>query len=200
MKPLTQTQPREADSKAIPPNRMPQKPVKSKQISWLLILILLVIMIMLLIKFPTHRQPTLAGLQDFLLQMITIFPAILILMGLFSAWTSPELVLQYLGKESGIKGVALALLLGALPTGPLYVAFPLTAMLRQKGASPANLVIFLSAWACIKIPQEMVEWQFLGLRFMLTRLALTLVLVVIMGLIVGKVLAFSENKPLVNDH
>ncbi len=194
MKPLTQTQPAKPNSRNLSSNRMQNKPAKAKQRSWILILILLLVMIILLIKFPTHRQPTFAALQDFLLQMITIFPAILILMGLFSAWTSPELVLRYLGKESGFKGVALALFLGALPTGPLYVAFPLTAMLRQKGASPANLVIFLSAWACIKIPQEMVEWQFLGLRFMLTRLALTIVLVVIMGFTIQKVLTFGQSK------
>lgn len=57
------------------------------------------------------------------------------------------------------------------------------------------LTIFLSAWACIKIPQEMVELQFLRPRFMAARLVLTIVFVVIMGISIERIIEWSAENP-----
>jgi uncharacterized membrane protein YraQ (UPF0718 family) len=81
-----------------------------------------------------------------------------------------------------------------LPTGPLYVAFPLAVALRKKGASIANIVAFLSAWACIKVPQELFELQFLGFQFMAARLLLTIVLVVLMALFTERVIEWTDER------
>jgi len=102
------------------------------------------------------------------------------------------MVVKYLGKASGIKGVILAIILGALPTGPLYIAFPMAAALLKKGAKISNIIVFLSAWACIKIPQEMVELQFLGPQFMLLRLSLTIIFVIIMAVSIEKMIEWTE--------
>lgn len=120
----------------------------------------------------------------------------MILMGLLAVFISDETVIKYLGKTSGIKGVALAFLLGTLPTGPLYVAFPMAATLIKKGARISNIIIFLSAWACIKIPQELVELQFLGLQFMVLRLVLTVIFVAIMGLLIEQIIDRGNRKSL----
>ncbi|MDY6793753.1 MAG: permease [Actinomycetota bacterium] len=120
---------------------------------------------------------------DFFLEMLSILPAVLVLMGLFAVWVSRETVVKYLGEGSGIKGLLLSMLLGALPTGPLYIAFPMGAMLVNKGARVANVMAFLSAWACIKLPQELVEFQFMGWRFALTRLLVTALLIAVLCLV-----------------
>jgi uncharacterized membrane protein YraQ (UPF0718 family) len=52
----------------------------------------------------------------------------------------------------------------------------------------------LSAWACIKIPQELVELQFLGLKFMTLRLSLTIIFVILMGLIAEKIYERTGKK------
>lgn len=120
---------------------------------------------------------------EYFQELVFILPAVMILMGLFAVWVRREVVVRYLGREAGLGGVLLAILLGALPTGPLYVAFPLAAMLLEKGARVANVMAFLSAWACIKLPQELVELQFLGWKFALLRLVLTVALVIPMALL-----------------
>ena len=130
--------------------------------------------------------------------MIWILPAVMVLMGLFAVWVSKETIVKYLGKTSGIRGIFLAIFLGALPTGPLYVAFPIAAGLIKKGARISNILIFLSAWACIKIPQEMVELQFLGAKFMALRLVLTIVFVIIMGVFIEQVIEWSDKKTVKN--
>jgi len=150
--------------------------------------------LILLVMFP-ERQPTVVtAAWDFLKEMLVILPAVMVLMGLFGVWVSKELVGKYLGKSSGLKGFALAILFGALPTGPLYIAFPLAGALLKKGARLANVIVFLSAWACIKLPQEMVELQFLGWQFMTARLLLTILFVIMMGVAIESIIERWDRR------
>ncbi|MDI6873482.1 permease [Candidatus Solincola sp.] len=119
---------------------------------------------------------------EYFQELVFILPAVMILMGLFAVWVRQEVVVKYMGRESGLGGLLLSIFLGTLPTGPLYVAFPLAAMLLKKGARVANVMVFLSAWACIKLPLELMELQFLGWKFTFLRLVLTVALVIPMGL------------------
>ncbi|MBN2509492.1 MAG: permease [Spirochaetales bacterium] len=168
---------------------------KNPVFPWLSVLAIGGICIFLLIQFPYARENFSTTVYSYGIEMITVFPAVLILMGLLTVLVSKEFITRHLGEGSGIRGFFIALFLGTLPTGPVYMAFPLAAAFRKKGARTANLVIFLSAWACIKLPQELVELRFLGVRFMITRLVLTISAVFIMGLLVEKLTPKeSENR------
>lgn len=146
-----------------------------------------IVTLILLYIFPDKKEPVLSTSWNFFIEMMLILPAVMVMLGLFAVWVPKDIVVRYLGKASGVKGIFLAIILGALPTGPLYIAFPIASALLKKGAKISNIVFFLSAWACIKVPQEMVELQFLGVRFMLSRLSLTVIFVVIMGIFIEKV-------------
>lgn len=135
-------------------------------------------------------QAALASLKDVLL----IMPAIVILMGLFEVWISREMVQKHMGSQSGIRGYLLAFLLGTAPTGPLYVAFPMAAGFLAKGARPAMVTFFLGTWATLKVPQLLMEVNFLGVSFAVTRFILTLVMLVLMGLIIERSLDTTEEK------
>ena len=148
---------------------------------------------MLIYLFPDNRARAVETSLRFFYEMITILPAIVVLIGLFAVFVPKQMVADYLGQASGVKGFLLAILLGALPTGPLYVAFPLAAAMLKKGARVANIIVFLTAWACIKLPQEMVELQFMGLEFTLLRFSLTAVAAVLMGLLTEKLMS-STNE------
>jgi len=161
---------------------------KKSHKDWIALFIVVMITISVIILIPDRSELIISTSLDYFQQMVLIFPAVLILMGLFSLWISREFVMQHLGESSGIKGFIISLILGALPTGPLYIAFPMAQALRKKGASYTNIVVFLSAWGCIKIPQELVELQFMGAEFMLTRLVLTIVFIAIMGMTINKLL------------
>lgn len=161
--------------------------IKSPLRDYLLFALILLITVILSLIFPEKQEKILTTSYDFFLEMLWILPAILILMGIFAVFVDKEVVEKYLGSSSGYKGIALSFFFGALPTGPLYIAFPLAAALRKKGAGIKNIVIFLSAWGCIKIPQELVELQFLGFEFMIVRLSLTVIMVTIMGILIEKI-------------
>jgi len=107
-------------------------------------------------------------------EVLVIVPSILVLIGLFDAWVPREVVARNLGTDSGLRGIAFAVLLGTGAAGPVYAAFPIALTLREKGARTANLVIFLGAWATIKLPMLMMESAYLGTRFAMLRLVMTL--------------------------
>jgi uncharacterized membrane protein YraQ (UPF0718 family) len=160
------------------------KPPLRKRIKWDLLALVAsaVALYGLSLAFPDKGERALEVSWEFFKEMAFILPAVMIVMGLFGVWVEREVVVKYLGKGSGIPGLFLAILLGTLPTGPLYVAFPLAGMLLKKGARAANVMLFISAWACIKLPQELMELQFLGWRFTVTRLGLTVAALIPMAL------------------
>lgn len=149
---------------------------------------------MILLSFvPDKTESVISVSWEYFLEMIIILPAVMIVMGLFSVWISDDIIMKYLGESSGFKGILLSLFLGTLPIGPLYVAFPIAAFLIKKGARVSNIIIFLSAWACIKLPQELVELEFLGFNFMIVRLLLTIIFVIIMGLAIEFIINRKDN-------
>ncbi len=162
-----------------------KKENKKKMIrNWMLLAGMFIVALILVSIYPDRRGAVFNTSMDYLTEMAFILPAVMVLMGLFSVYIPEETVVKHLGKASGSKGFFLAILFGTLPTGPLYVAFPMASTLIKKGARISNIVVFLSAWACIKIPQEMVELQFLGPEFMLARLSLTIIFVGLMGFVI----------------
>ena len=119
--------------------------------------------------------------KDYLLEMLSILPPVLILCGLFDAWVPKRTVERLMGEASGIKGTSIAFLLGTVAMGPLYAAFPIGKALLEKGASLYNIAVFLCVWAAIKIPMVLFEIKFLGVEFALSRLALTLPAILLIG-------------------
>lgn len=135
--------------------------------------------------------------KDYLLEMLSVLPPVLVLCGLFDVWVSKQTVERMMGKASGAKGLAVSVLLGTVAMGPLYAAFPIGKALLDKGASLYNVAVFLCVWASIKIPMVLFEVKFLGAEFALLRLALTLpAVLVISGLmkLVGTRSVLHEAK------
>ena len=163
-----------------------QKTLKQWLLEYRLVLIIATVDLLIWIFAPAQAASVAHNTWDYLIEMVVILIPVAVLMGLFEVWVPKQLIGKYLGHESGWKGILLALLFGAAPTGPLYVAFPIAAMLLKKGASPLNVIILLNAWAAIKIPQLLVEANFLGPSFMLVRLALTVPSAILMGWLIQK--------------
>ena len=175
----------------------PDKRVKQKKSfirDYIIMGIVIAIALVTLLIFQDKSGPVLEVSKKYLLELIMILPAVMIIIGLFSVWIPKEKVVKYMGKTSGARGALISIVLGMLPTGPLYLAFPVASSLQRKGAKISNIIIFISAWACIKLPQELVEIQFLGIEFTLLRLALTVVFVIAMGIIIEKIIEFTDKK------
>lgn len=131
---------------------------------------------------------------DYFKEMALIMPPVFILMGLMEVWVPKDKIKKWLGSGSGIKGAALSFVLGTIPTGPLYVAFPMAGSLIRKGASYTNMVLFLGSWAALKIPQLMFEIKFLGFSFSILRFLLTIVALLVIGFLMEIILRKNPDK------
>ena len=86
-----------------------------------------------------------------------------ILCGLFIAAAVPILVprevfTRWLGGKSGLRGLGVASLAGALvPGGPMMI-FPLAVGFRAAGASMATLITFVTAWSLYGINRTVI-WE-----------------------------------------
>ncbi len=151
--------------------------------------------LLLVLHRPDLVQLSALNALRFLWQVLLVVPLVMVLIALFDEWVPRKLVEARIGPSSGALGAALAILLGTAAAGPLYAAFPIALSLQQKGARLANLVIFLGTWATIKIPMLLLESRFVGLRFTLLRLALTVPGVLAMGFLMERWLPSSASPP-----
>lgn len=157
-------------------------------------IIIAMVLIALAIWLPDTARRSSIVTMDYLKEMILVMPPVFVLMGLMEIWIPKDKIQKWLGGGSGIKGAAIAFALGTLPTGPLYVAFPMAGSLLRKGARISNMVIFLGSWAALKIPQLMVEIKFFGIAFASLRFLLTLAALSLMGMLMEFLLRLRPDR------
>lgn len=141
---------------------------------------------------PSVSSHVVVNSGSFLLEILCILPPVMILMGLLDVWVPRKLVEAHLGKDAGLLGAGVAILLGTAAAGPLYAAFPVAVSLQRKGARLANIVIFLGTWASIKIPMLMMESSFISLRFALLRLLFTVPCVILTGYLMERIIPLES--------
>ncbi len=100
------------------------------------------------------------------------------IMGLFMVRVDRGVVIKYLGEGSGVKRACLIPSDGDSAHRTPLRGLPMAAALLKKGARTANVLAFLCAWAALSIPAELMELRFMGWKFMLARLGLTVGLIV----------------------
>ena len=149
-------------------------------------LISLLILIIVLIFNYNVGCKSIVNIKDSFYQMLSVLPPIMILLGLMDVWIPRETLIKYMGDNSGILGVFLSILIGSIGAGPMYAAFPFTAVLLKKGAKFSNIIIFMNAWCVTKISTLLFEISSLGFKFTIIRLVINLPGIIIMGYLVEK--------------
>lgn len=125
-------------------------------------------------------------------ELILILPCAFILIGLFEVWIKRETVEKHLGEDSGIKGYIWAILLSGTTIGGVIVSFPVAYSLQKKGARLSVLFTYISASAIGRIPMTIFEASFIGLKFSIIRLLISLPLVIITSIFLEKILIHSN--------
>jgi uncharacterized membrane protein YraQ (UPF0718 family) len=163
-----------------------------------LAVIIVIIYLALFLWMPDKAIKAMGNSVYYLIEMFQVLPVIFLLTVVIEALIPKEMIMKHFGEDSGFIGSIFALLLGSISAGPIYAAFPICKMLLKKGASVPNVIIILSAWAVIKLPMLANEAKFLGLNFMVIRWVLTVIAILIMAFIAGKLIdrndLISENQ------
>lgn len=131
--------------------------------------------------WPLLAQGLLIGAQT-ALQVAPLLGAAFAMAGLVSVLISPESIKPWLGRGSGLRGILLAAVAGALVPGGPYVYFPLAATFLCAGAEIGTAIAFVTAknlWTLSRLSMEM---ALLGPKITLVRYLTTFIFPIILGL------------------
>jgi len=113
------------------------------------------------------------GIKSSMVLVMQILPLLVfsfIVAGMVNTILPHELMSKWIGAESGMKGIFIGTLAGAIAPGGPYVSLPIAAGLLRSGASIGTMVAFLTAWslwAAGRLPMEVgiLGWKFTLIRF-----------------------------------
>ena len=121
-----------------------------------------------------QRNQHIEGMKSAFFMTVEILPIVLfafITAAMVQVIIPKELIAKWVGQESGLRGIFIGSLAGALTPGGPYVSFPIAAGLMRSGASIGTMVAFVSGWALwgmSRLPLEIgiLGWKFVAIRFL----------------------------------
>lgn len=117
------------------------------------------------------------------LQVLPLLVCAFILAGTVQVLVPSEVIARWVGTESGLRGILVGTLAGAVTPGGPYVTFPVVAALYRAGAGIGTTVAFVTAWSLWAFARLPTEVALLGVRFALIRFACTFFFAPIAGLL-----------------
>lgn len=118
------------------------------------------------------------------LGLLPILLVVFLLTGLVEVLLPRDQIAGWLSDSSGLRGIGVAWLAGALTPGGGPVGLPLTAALARAGAGPGVLVTYLTSMALLSFIRVPMEMGIIGTRLVLLRVAATALMPPLAGLLV----------------
>ncbi len=123
---------------------------------------------------------------NFAISLLKILPVAFILIGLFEVWVKSEVIEKHLGETSGLMGYVWAIILASTTIGGIFVSLPVAQTLHKKGACLRIIFTYITASTITRIPMSIFEASFLGVKFTLIRLLVSLPLVILSSILMEK--------------
>ena len=146
----------------------------------------------LILSFIKDRQKTKAALMKALRSFENILPqllAVLLIVGMALSILDEATISRLLGNESGIIGMLIAAVLGAVTLIPGFVAFPLAASLLDAGAGYRQITMFVTTLMMVGIVTLPMESKFFGKKAALRRNAFAMIYACAAAFLMGGILS-----------
>ena len=127
-----------------------------------------------------------------LLKAMPILVAGFAIAGLIQAIEIREFVTQWLGSQTGFKGMLVATALGVVTPGPVFFVLPVAGGLLKAGAGPGLVVAYIIAWDGCSIRRVVMDLAMIDWKIVLLKFVLSLLFAVVAGLAAGMV--FSKTS------
>lgn len=141
---------------------------------------------LLLVGYYRGEGQHMVGVKSALTMIVEMLPLLVfafIVAGMVQVLLPRELLSQWVGVESGMRGIIIGTVAGALSPGGPFVNLPLAAGLLRAGASVGTMVAFLTGWSLWAIARLPMEVGILGWKFTFIRVASTFFFPPIAGLV-----------------
>ncbi len=144
--------------------------------------ILAVILVFLSYQKGVHIQGLKAS-GNMLLQIIPLLVFAFLIAGMIQFLIPREIISNWVGAESGFRGILIGTAMGSIAPGGPFVSMPLAAGMLRMGANIGTMVAFLTAWSLLAFTRMPMELGIMGWKFTLIRMACTFFFPPIAGLI-----------------
>lgn len=146
----------------------------------------LLAIVLLAIGYQRGDGSHVTGLKNAVNTTLYIIPLLIfafIVAGMVQALLPTEAVSKWVGTESGMRGILIGTVAGALSPGGPYVSFPIAAGMLKAGAGAGTLVAYLTGWSLIALVRLPMEVGILGWKLTVVRFACTFFFAPIAGII-----------------
>ncbi len=145
------------------------------------------------IAFQRGGGEHIAGLKLALDMMIQVLPLLilsLVVAGMARVLLPPELLSEWVGAGSGVRGILIGTLVGGITPGGPFVALPIAAGFLHAGAGIGVMVAFMTSWSLWAILRLPLEIGIMGWEFTLFRVASTFFFPPIAGLLADRLFSW----------
>lgn len=160
---------------------------------WFLLIVVLLNFYVLLYDSKIGKSALSFSGKNFI-NFIFVLTPVFICIGLMDVWIERDKMIRIMGADSGIKGIAVAILSGLITAVPIYALLPVAGVLLKKGCRISNALLFLCTSASIRIPLLLFEISSLGVRFTLIRFGLNIFVVFAIAFITEGLLSDKDKK------
>lgn len=119
--------------------------------------------------------------------ILPAFTGVLALIGLVLTVLSPEIISKIVGARTGIIGMIITSVVGAITLIPGFVAVPLAASVYQKGAGVMQIAVFLSTLMMVGIVTVPLEMKYFDKKVTILRNLFAYIFSFIVAIIIGMV-------------
>ena len=141
---------------------------------------------LLVIAYRRGNNEHITGLKSAGNILIKVTPLLIfafITAGLVQAIIPSETISQWIGSESGTKGILIGALAGGLMPGGPFISMPIAAGLLQAGANIGTMVALITGWSLWAFTRLPIEIGIMGWKFTAIRLVVTFSFPIITGLL-----------------
>jgi uncharacterized membrane protein YraQ (UPF0718 family) len=146
----------------------------------------------LVVSFVKDRGKTRSALIKAVRAFLGILPdfaTVLAIVGLVLTFLSPSIVAGLIGKGTGILGMLITSVVGAITLIPGFVAFPLAKSLLDRGAGIMQIAVFVSTLMMVGFVTTPLEIRYFGKRVTVLRNVLAYVFSFIVAAVIGVVVS-----------
>ncbi|MDW7662023.1 MAG: permease [Bacillota bacterium] len=117
------------------------------------------------------------------------FLVVILFVGFIIAAMDPEMISKIIVADSGVMGVILSSVVGAITLIPGFVAFPMAALLLEGGAGYMQIGAFVSSLMMVGVVTIPVEVKYFGKKITIARNVMAFLFSFVVAIVMGVVLS-----------
>ncbi len=141
----------------------------------------------LLVDIKKAKQSLLVAVKSFF-RIFPTFIIILLIISILLGFIPKIIIARIIGQQSGIGGILLVSLIGAILHMSAIISFPLAASLIESGASITAVAAFITTLTMVGIVTLPLEIKEMGAKITILRNSISFIIAIAIALIIGLIL------------